>query len=200
VEDAIFAVKQAETELAEERAVAPKPEDIADAERDLAKAKMDVRNATEDLQIATFEESIAQAFYNRILNGATSDTKEYKDALDDLNEAKDDEADQRRNVADALLAEASATIALRDAIDALNKVTASTPANIVNRGTAQLAGISTNNPALALLNSGADPNISNINVTVNAGMGTNGDDVARQIIDVLKGYERANGFVPIAFN
>lgn len=197
VEDAIVAVKQAETDLAEERAVAPKPEEIADAERDLAKAKMDVADATEDLEIATFEESIAQAFLNRILNGATSDTKEYKDALDALNDAKDDEADQRRNVADALLAEASATLALRDAIAELNKVTASTPANIVARGTAQLAGISTDNPALALLNSGGVPNASNISVTVNAGMGTDGDTVARQIIDVLKGYERANGYVPI---
>jgi len=197
VEDAILAVKQAETDLAEERAVAPKPEEIADAERDLAKAKMDVADATEDLEIATFEESIAQAFLNRILNGATSDTKEYKDALDALNDAKDDEADQRRNVADALLAEASATLALRDAIAELNKVTASTPANIVARGTAQLAGISTDNPALALLNSGGVPNASNISVTVNAGMGTDGDTVARQIIDVLKGYERANGYVPI---
>jgi len=28
-------------------------------------------------------------------------------------------------------------------------------------------------------------------------MGTDGDVVARQIIDVLKSYERANGYVPI---
>ena len=197
VQDAIAAVTEAEVELAKERAVAPKPEDIAEAERDLAKAKMDVVDATDDLKVATLEESVAQAFLNRILNGATSDTKEYKDALKDLNDAKDDEADQRRNVASALLEEASATIALRDAIVALSKVTASTPANIVNRGTAQLAGISTDNPALGLLNPSGTMENTNINVTVNAGMGTNGDDVARQIIDVLKSYERTNGYVPL---
>jgi hypothetical protein len=38
---------------------------------------------------------------------------------------------------------------------------------------------------------------SNINLTVNAGMGTNGAEVGRQIVDALKQYERRNGPVPI---
>jgi hypothetical protein len=36
-----------------------------------------------------------------------------------------------------------------------------------------------------------------INLTVNAGMGTNGAEVGRQIVDALKQYERRNGPVPI---
>jgi hypothetical protein len=38
---------------------------------------------------------------------------------------------------------------------------------------------------------------SSINLTVNAGMGTNGAEVGRQIVDALKQYERRNGPVPI---
>jgi hypothetical protein len=36
-----------------------------------------------------------------------------------------------------------------------------------------------------------------INLTVNAGMGTDGGDVGRQIVDALRQYERRNGPVPI---
>jgi hypothetical protein len=38
---------------------------------------------------------------------------------------------------------------------------------------------------------------STINLVVNAGMGTDGRQVGRQIVDALKAYERANGPVPI---
>lgn len=36
-----------------------------------------------------------------------------------------------------------------------------------------------------------------INVTINAGMGTDGAEVGRQVVDVLKQYERRNGAIPI---
>jgi hypothetical protein len=37
-----------------------------------------------------------------------------------------------------------------------------------------------------------------INLTVNAGMGTQGAEVGRQIVDALKAYERRNGSVYVA--
>jgi hypothetical protein len=37
-----------------------------------------------------------------------------------------------------------------------------------------------------------------INLTINAGMGTDGGDVGRQIVDALRQYERRNGPVPIS--
>ena len=40
-------------------------------------------------------------------------------------------------------------------------------------------------------------NTTNVNVTVNAGMGTDGAEVGRQIVDALKQYQRRNGPVPI---
>ena len=37
-----------------------------------------------------------------------------------------------------------------------------------------------------------------INLTVNAGMGTDGAEVGRQIVDALRQYQRRNGPVPIS--
>jgi hypothetical protein len=41
-------------------------------------------------------------------------------------------------------------------------------------------------------------NGSTINLTVNAGMGTQGAEVGRQIVDALKAYERRNGSVYVS--
>jgi len=43
--------------------------------------------------------------------------------------------------------------------------------------------------------SGGGPAAGGIYLTVNAGMGTNGAEVGRQIVDALKAYERRNGAV-----
>jgi phage-related minor tail protein len=39
---------------------------------------------------------------------------------------------------------------------------------------------------------------STIHLTVNAGLGTSGAEVGRQIVDALKAYERRNGSVYVA--
>ena len=44
----------------------------------------------------------------------------------------------------------------------------------------------------------AEANGTTINLTVNAGMGTSGAEVGRQIVDALKAYERRNGSVYVA--
>ena len=199
VKDSVRQVQEAEATLAREVNRKASAEEIAAAERDLERAKLGVVDATEDVNDATQEQFVSQAILNQVLNGATEETDAYKDALRELNDAKEDEEDARRRVADAILNEANATLTLAKAIEELNKVKGQTPAAIVARGTQQLAGISTSNPALDILNQTGDgtTNGNTYNVEVNAGMGTDADTVARQIIDVLKGYERANGYVPI---
>lgn len=199
VKDSVRQVQEAEATLAREVNRKASAEEIAAAERDLQRAKMGVVDATEDVKDATQEQLVSQAFLNQVLKGASQDTDAYKDALKELNDAKNDEEDARRRVADAILNEAEATLSLAKAVEELNKVKGQTPAAIVSRGTQQLAGVSTANPALDILNqTGAGTtNANTYNMTVNAGMGTDADTVARQIIDVLKGYERANGYVPI---
>jgi hypothetical protein len=37
-----------------------------------------------------------------------------------------------------------------------------------------------------------------INLTINAGMGTDGAEVGRQVVDALKAYSRRNGPLPLA--
>lgn len=201
VTEAVLAVGDAEKQLAAEINRKATAEQIAEAERDLERAKRTVEDATDSVRDATLEEAASQAFLNQILNGATESSDAYKEALDALNQAKADEADQRRNVAQALLDEADATLALKKAIEELNKVSAVTPAKIISRGQDALAGVATSNPALAALNavagSGGGGNAAPINVTVNTGIGGDGQAVAREIIDVLKIYERANGYVPL---
>ena len=199
VKDSVRAVADAEAQLASEVNRKATAEEIADAERDLQKAKMQVADATEEVEDATKNEIVAQAFLNEILYGAKEGTDAYRDALDELTQAKESEEGARRAVAEAILAEAEATLSLAKAIDELNTVQAKTPAGIVRRGQEQLAGISTTNPALGLLNTtgGGQGDTTNFNMTVNAGMGTDADQVAREIIDVLKSYERANGVIPL---
>ena len=41
------------------------------------------------------------------------------------------------------------------------------------------------------------PAYGTVNITVNAGMGTDGQSVAKEIVDTLKDYERLNGYIPI---
>jgi hypothetical protein len=199
VSDSVARVKDAELALNEEINRKATAEEIAEAERNLEKAKESVVKQTEELRDATVQEAAAQSFMNQILNGATEDTDEYKDALRELTEAKREEEDARINVAEAILNEAEATLALAEAQRILNKVRAETPANIVARGQAQLEGVSTSNPALAALNAAnnGQNNTTVINNNITAGMGTDPATVAREIIDVLKSYERANGYVPI---
>ena len=199
VTESVNEVRQAEATLAREVNRKATAEEIADAERDVARAKMAVMDATDEVRDATLEQGVSQAFLNQVLNGATQETDAYKDALDALTDAKNSEEEARRRVADAILSEANATLSLAEAIKELQKVQAQTPAGIVAKGTAALATISTTNPALDILNQAGESSggTTVINATVNAGMGTDGDVVARQIIDVLKSYERANGYVPI---
>jgi len=200
VTDAVNSVRQAELTLNREINRKATAEQIADAERDLERAKLAVEDSTQAVRDATIEEAVAQSLLNQVLHGATEESEAYKEALDALNKAKDEEADARRNVAQAILDEATAALALRDAIIALNSVSKTTPASVISRGQDIVAGVSTSNPALAALNAvggTTNNNAAPISVTVNAGMGTDGPGVAKEIIDVLKQYERMNGYIPI---
>jgi len=56
-----------------------------------------------------------------------------------------------------------------------------------------------NEPLTLTRNSGASKNAgTTINLTVNAGIGTDGAEVGRQVVDAIKAYERRNGSVYVA--
>ena len=80
---------------------------------------------------------------------------------------------------------------------------------IVNRPTFALIGEagpeaviplsqSSGNDPLPMIGGGRSNAGTTINLTVNAGMGTQGAEVGRQIVDALKAYERRNGSVYVA--
>ena len=199
VVDSVNGVKKAETSLSKEINRAATADEIADAERNLERAKLSVEDATNAVRDATIEQAVAQAFLNEILFGATEGSDAYTAAIDALNKAKDEERTAREGVAGAILSEAQAMLALREAIIKLNQVSKVTPQGVVSRGQGLVAGLSTSNPALAALNqvNRSQSNAAPIALTVNAGMGTDGASVGKEIVDVLAQYQRANGYLPL---
>jgi hypothetical protein len=200
VTESVNSVKDAELKLKNEINRAATAEQIADAERDLRNAKESVTDQTDALRDATYEEAIAQDLLNQVLHGASEETDIYQEALRGLTDAKEAEEDARRQVAEAILAEAESTLALAAAIKELNKVSAVSPPKVISRGQTALAGISTANPALASLNRVNAPTGGTtppINVTVNAGLGSDPDSITRGLLDMFKQYERANGSLPL---
>jgi hypothetical protein len=197
--DSVNGVKDAETSLSNEINRAATADEIADAERNLERAKLSVEDATDAVRDATMEQAVAQSLLNEILFGATEGSDAYTEAIEALNKAKDDEKRAREGVAGAILGEAQAMLALREAIIKLNQVSKVTPQGVVSRGQSQTAGLSTSNPALAALNqiNRGQNNAAPIAVTVNAGMGTDGASVGKEIVDVLAQYQRANGYLPL---
>jgi len=80
---------------------------------------------------------------------------------------------------------------------------------IVNRPTFALIGEagpeavipldrSRGNESLPSASSFGSRSAGTINLTINAGMGTDGAEVGRQVVDALKAYSRRNGPLPLA--
>jgi len=64
---------------------------------------------------------------------------------------------------------------------------------IVTQPTTALIGESGPEAVIPLSRAGGNLGQTNINVTVNAGMGTNGTDVGRDVVEVLRQFQRRNG-------
>lgn len=64
---------------------------------------------------------------------------------------------------------------------------------IVSQPTTALIGESGPEAVIPLSRAGGNLGQTNINVTVNAGMGTNGADVGRDVVEVLRQFQRRNG-------
>jgi hypothetical protein len=103
VESSVFAVSEAEKELA---AVRLDPESSAQAIREaeiaLAEAKLGVKDATESQVEATDALAEAETLLNEAINGAKEGTDAYTEALDKLNDAKKTQADAENAVTEAI--------------------------------------------------------------------------------------------------
>ena len=256
VEGAVFAVKNAEKDLAELRAdPTSSAQAIREAEIALAEAKLSVADATDSQTDATNELATAQLLLQEAINGASESSDTYLEAakaLKDAQIAERDATDQQtaayerqKDALDALTkAQEEATAAkkgVKPAAAAAAEAAANAPVTI--GGGAPVAPVSTGSPLMdsvldrfagrareLMLERGgftafADGGVvtspmmglvgeagseaiipldrlgefggQTINITINAGIGTDAAAVGDQIVDVLQRYNRRNGALPL---
>jgi len=200
VTDATIAERDAERQLHQLRTLAASPEELAEAERELEKAKYAVQDATDAVRDATLEQSIAQAFYTQIIEGAKEGSEAYREALEDLLEAQEAERDASEKLTDQLYRERDATDALREAKEKLAALGTDVGGRIVSRATSRFAAsIPTGATApggIMPIRATAAGGTSIVN-NINAGMGADAAGIAQVIVDSLRDYERSNGYIPV---
>ena len=140
VEQATFAVRDAEIKLAEVRA---DPESsaqaIREAEISLAEAKLSVTEAVDSQTEATDKLNEAETTLNETINGVKEGSATYTELLDNLNQAKLDQVEASDRVTEALEREKDATDKLREATEKLNEVRKDVGGAIAAKGDAAMA-------------------------------------------------------------
>jgi len=116
VESSVFAVTQAEKDLAAVR-LDPEssPQAIREAEISLAEAKLSVKDATDAQVEATDALTEAETLLDEAINGAKEGSDAYTEALDKLNDAKKAQVDATDAVTEAIERQTEAVERLREA-------------------------------------------------------------------------------------
>lgn len=214
-------ITEAEKELKKLREDSPTAEEVAAAERDVADAKLAVEEALLAQQDATVKVNEETLLYSEIVSGAAADSEIYKDALKELNDAKKDEAAANEKVTDsydaqrvaiekliqaeidlAAIKKSSGTAVVTGAKTSMTKT-----ATAVNKRIPAFAtgGIVTS-PTIGLIGEAGPEAVipldqfqsgMTVNVTINAGMGTDPAKLGDEIVDVLTRYQRRNGALPL---
>jgi hypothetical protein len=197
IEQATFAVKDAELELAKVRKdPESSPQAIREAEIALAEAKLSLKDATDDQTDATGELKDQQQLLNEAVSGATDGSKAYEEALLAVNDAKAKQAEAVDRVADAIDREAEAQERLNDAIAKQGELAKLYPKIAANNPMATFAG---SIPSTVAGNAAAATfadNPGQVNISVNAGLISSPDQVAQEIQDILNRRARNNGGNP----
>jgi len=186
VEESVFAVRDAELKLAEVRAdPESNPQMIREAEISLAQAKLAVSDATDAQYEATTGLSKAQTVLNEAVSGAIVGSATYNIFLDLVNRAKEQQEAASNNLTDALDRE-------KEAYENLAEAIAKVAEAAKNAGRANLVV-----PALpsvptfaAATGGGSSTSGSGTTIVVNTGIGTNGIEAGRQIVEVLNQYAK----------
>ena len=190
VEESVFAVTDAEKKLAELRAdPLSSPQEIRQAEIDLAQAKLSVADATDSEFEATMKLKDAQLSLNEAVSGAIEGSETYLGFARELEDAQRKAFDASERLTDAKERE---TEAYENLAEAINKV-ADAAKNTGRTGLEIPTLPVVPNPA------GSDgrtatPTGSNGNqFIIQTGIGTNGIEAGRQIVEVLQQYSRIGG-------
>ena len=189
VEESVFAVRDAELKLAELRAdPTSSAQAIRQAEIDLAEAKLSVKEATDAQEEATNGLAEAQLILNEAVNGAVVGSDLYNKLLKEVDDAKERQTSASEKLADAVDAETEAYERLAEAIKAAGdaaKNTGRTGLTIPSLPTV---------PTPTVAGGGTSPTGgAGTNININTGIGTNGVEAGRQIVEVLQQYSRIAG-------
>jgi len=190
VEEAVFAVADAEKALAELRAdPQSSAQAIRQAEIDLAQAKLAVADASDSEFDATNKLKDAQLVLNEAVSGAIIGSDTYNKLLDAVNDAKVKEKEASDRLTDAVERETEAYEALAEAIKKVADAAATMPGRNLTIPTLptvpQPAGSGTSFAGKS------DPGTQ---ITINTGIGTNGIEAGRQIVQLLQQYTAVDAF------
>ena len=196
VEEAVFAIADAEKELADVRNTpGATAQDIREAEIALAEAKLSLSDATDDQVRSTTDLTEAQRMLKEVVEGAIPGSVLYEELSKAVADAEQRRADAHDAVTDALKRQKEAEEALFEAVKNTQgfKGKPGFVATVPNPVGAATADISQSlldymNAGLDRLRSGSD-----INVVINAGIGTSGVQVGQELNDYLSQYYRLNG-------
>ena len=189
VEESVFAVADAEKALADLR---KDPESsaqaIRQAEIDLAQAKLAVADASDSEFEATSKLKDAQLILNEAVSGAIIGSDTYNKLLEDVNDAKVKEREASERLTDAVERE---TEAYENLAEAIAKVADAARVAGVTAAIPTLPGVPTPTGGGTGFAGQADPSVQ---IVVNTGIGTNGVEAGRQIVQLLQQYTAVDAF------
>ena len=189
VEESVFAVRDAELKLAELRAdPTTSAQAIREAEINLAQAKLAVADASDSEFEATNGLAKAQFELNETVNGAIAGSQTYEELLKVLNDAKKTQEEASERVKDATERE---TEAFENLAEAIKKV-ADAATLLPNKDLMVPALPAVPTPA-GISGPPSEQGRGTTVVNVNTGIGTNGIEAGRQIVEVLQQYSRIAG-------
>jgi TP901 family phage tail tape measure protein len=217
IEEAIFAVRDAEAALAKARLDPDSnAQTIREAEISLAKAKLAVKDAEDRQRDATVSLNKAQEELNETVDGAKKGSDAYEEILKKVNDAKKAQKDAIDTVVEAQERERDAILKVAEAQRELNDLEREYGKLLLNRAKQKFDAfgqtVLPSATAMPQVTFPSSPNMTlppdfisdqrilpdtTVNFTVNAGVGTDKDEVARFFLDVMKSYERANGVIPL---
>jgi hypothetical protein len=194
VEESVFAIADAERQLAEIR-LDPEssPQAIREAEIALAEAKLSAKDATDEQKDATDDLATSQSTLNELIYGAVIGSDFYAQFSDALTEAKGRQEEATIRVADAIDREAEAQERLNTANEKAAeiaklypKITAGITNPMASVVTQPNSTIGNRNRDLVYAQAGPQ-------ITINAGLGASGIQVGQELDQYLRDYQRLNG-------
>ena len=192
VEGSLFAIKDAEEALNKARSDPEStPQSIREAEIALAEAKLSSADAIDAQTEATTGLTKATGLLNDAIFGASVGSEIFKDLSDALTEAKQRQADATDAVAEAIDRETEALDKYKEAIKQAGEIANKYPKVVAAN---PMDGVVDTIPETVTGNStGFNPNGSPINVTVNAGLISDKDQLAFELTDLFTEFARKNG-------